>query len=154
MMLSLIIAMMAALLALQSVLMVLPVPFAQWNWLCWVYIAIAVALVFLCVTNIRRSVRMYKKQKAELKKRQAQQAERARAQRRAQYLEEDIDIEKEAEKAEAARLAEEATQRAAGQAEGADADPDAGKPLDADSKAAAPVEPDAAPADAGGEKGA
>ena len=110
MLLSLILTVMAAFMALQSVLMVLPIPFSQWNWVCWVQIALAVVLVVICALSARRTVRIYKKQKVELEKKQAQERARQEAKRRAQYLEEDIDIEKEAEKAEAARLAAEAAE--------------------------------------------
>lgn len=107
MLLSLILTIMAAFMALQSVLTVLPIPFSSWDWVCWLQIALAVVLLVICVLSARRTARIYKKQKVELEKRQAEQRERQRAQRRAQYLDEDIDIEKEAEKAEAARLAAE-----------------------------------------------
>lgn len=110
MLFSLILTVMAAFMVLQSVLMVLPIPFSQWNWVCWAQIALAVMLVIICIFSARRTVRLYKKQKADLEKRQAQERARQEARRRAQYLEEDIDIEKEAEKAEAARLAAEAEQ--------------------------------------------
>jgi len=108
MLLSLILTIMAAFMALQSVLFVLPVPFASWNWMCWLQAILAVVLLVVCLLSARRTVRIYKKQKVELEKKQAEQRARQAAQRRAQYLDEDIDIEKEAEKAEAARLAAEA----------------------------------------------
>lgn len=110
MLLSLILTVMAAFMALQSVLYVLPVPFHMWNWVCWLQIALAVVLLVICVLSARRTMRLYKKQKAELEKRQKEEQARQSARRRAQYLDDDIDVEKEAEKAEAARLAAEAAE--------------------------------------------
>ena len=71
MLLSLILTVMAAFMALQSVLMVLPIPFSQWNWVCWVQIALAVVLDVICALSERRTVRINKKQKVQLEKNQA-----------------------------------------------------------------------------------
>ena len=120
MFLSVILTIAAAYMALQCGLTAFSVPFASWTWLSWLYLAMAAVMIGVCVVSARRAVRAYKKQAEKIKEEQARELEKLHAKRRALYLDEDIDIEAEAAKAEAARLAAQAEEAA-----GADA-PDGG----------------------------
>ncbi|MFR8461938.1 MAG: hypothetical protein ACLVEX_12390 [Ruthenibacterium lactatiformans] len=68
------------------------------------------------------AVRAYKKQAEKIKEEQARELEKLHAKRRALYLDEDIDIEAEAAKAEAARLAAQAEEAAGADAPDGSAD--------------------------------
>lgn len=72
--------------------------------------------------SARRAVRAYKKQAEKIKEEQARELEKLHAKRRALYLDEDIDIEAEAAKAEAARLAAQAEEAAGADAPDGSAD--------------------------------
>lgn len=104
MFLSVILTIAAAYMALQCGLTAFSVPFASWTWLSWLYLAMAAVMIGVCVVSARRAVRAYKKQAEKIKEEQARELEKLHAKRRALYLDEDIDIEAEAAKAEAARL--------------------------------------------------
>ena len=103
MFLSVILTIAAAYMALQCGLTAFSVPFASWTWLSWLYLAMAAVMIGVCVVSARRAVRAYKKQAEKIKEEQARELEKLHAKRRALYLDEDIDIEAEAAKAEAAR---------------------------------------------------
>ena len=98
------------------------VPFASWTWLSWLYLAMAAVMIGVCVVSARRAVRAYKKQAEKIKEEQARELEKLHAKRRALYLDEDIDIEAEAAKAEAARLAAQAEEAAGADAPDGSAD--------------------------------
>ena len=110
MFLSVILTIAAAYMALQCGLTAFSVPFASWTWLSWLYLAMAAVMIGVCVVSARRAVRAYKKQAEKIKE------------RRALYLDEDIDIEAEAAKAEAARLAAQAEEAAGADAPDGSAD--------------------------------
>mgnify|MGYP001513154331 CR=1 FL=1 len=112
MFLSVILTIAAAYMALQCGLTAFSVPFASWTWLSWLYLAMAAVMIGVCVVSARRAVRAYKKQAEKIKEEQARELEKLHAKRRALYLDEDIDIEAEAAKAEAARLAAQAEEAA------------------------------------------
>ena len=125
MFLSVILTIAAAYMALQCGLTAFSVPFASWTWLSWLYLAMAAVMIGVCVVSARRAVRAYKNRPKKYKEEQARELEKLHAKRRALYLDEDIDIEAEAAKAEAARLAAQA-EEAAG-ADAPDGSADAGK---------------------------
>ena len=108
MFLSVILTLAAAYMAYQCGLTAFSVPFASWTWLSWLYLAMSAAMIGVCVVSARRALRAYKKQAEKLKEEQAKEMEKRHAKQRALYLDEDVDIEAEAAKAEAARLAAEA----------------------------------------------
>lgn len=82
----------------------------------------AAVMIGVCVVSARRAVRAYKKQAEKIKEEQARELEKLHAKRRALYLDEDIDIEAEAAKAEAARLAAQAEEAAGADAPDGSAD--------------------------------
>ena len=118
MFLSVILTIAAAYMALTA----FSVPFASWTWLSWLYLAMAAVMIGVCVVSARRAVRAYKKQAEKIKEEQARELEKLHAKRRALYLDEDIDIEAEAAKAEAARLAAQAEEAAGADAPDGSAD--------------------------------
>ena len=122
MFLSVILTIAAAYMALQCGLTAFSVPFASWTWLSWLYLARAAVMIGVCVVSARRAVRAYKKQAEKIKEEQARELEKLHAKRRALYLDEDIDIEAEAAKAEAARLAAQAEEAAGADAPDGSAD--------------------------------
>ena len=122
MFLSVILTIAAAYMALQCGLTAFSVPFASWTWLSWLYLAMAAVMIGVCVVSARRAVRAYKKQAEKIKEEQARELEKLHAKRRALYLDEDIDIEAEAAKAEAARLAAQAEEAAGADAPDGSAD--------------------------------
>ena len=114
MFLSVILTIAAAYMALQCGLTAFSVPFASWTWLSWLYLAMAAVMIGVCVVSARRAEK--------IKEEQARELEKLHAKRRALYLDEDIDIEAEAAKAEAARLAAQAEEAAGADAPDGSAD--------------------------------
>lgn len=116
MLLSLVLALLSFLMAIRCGATAFSTPFDAWSWVNLMYLAMAAGMAVVCAVSIRRLMRAYRRQAQKLREEQEAQRQKLHEKRRAMYLEEDIDIEKEAERAEAARLAAEAAQRGAPEA--------------------------------------